>query len=52
MKIDLNKINEIVESIYLNKGNVTIWEGITAEEHQAVIEELKRRGWEIDETKR
>lgn len=52
MKIDLNKINEIVESIYLNKGNVTIWEGITEEEHQAVIEELKRRGWEIDETKR
>lgn len=52
MKIDLNKINEIVESIYLNKDNVTIWEGITEEEHQAVIEELKRRGWEIDETKR
>lgn len=52
MKIDLNKINEIVESIYLNKGNVTIWEGITEEEHQVVIEELKRRGWEIDETKR
>ena len=52
MKIDLNKINEIVESIYLNKGNITIWEGITEEEHQAVIEELKRRGWEIDETKR
>ena len=48
MKIDLNKINEIVESIYLNKGNVTIWEGITEEEHQAVIEELKRRGWKQD----
>ena len=52
MKIDLNKTNEIVESIYLNKGNITVWEGIIEKEHQAVIEELKRRGWEINETKR
>ena len=43
-KINKDKINEVIESILINKGVPVIWD-VTEEEHQAVIEELKNRGW-------
>lgn len=47
-EINKDKINEVIESILINKGIPVIWD-ITEEEHKAVIEELKNRGWKEDE---